>query len=164
MSLPGHEEGIELCAQNWAVKNNSETSFPQFAEFKNPPCRDNFLWIKSTNLRFSFSGCLVMGIGSITFSFPHFLMGPYDLGDGDGNSTSSNICSRYYKGHQNFWSYSNSRNQILMLFVMTVIWTLKFLIFLQERFSHSIRQHDIRNREFIGENPRTREVQILDWR
>ena len=70
-----------------------------------------------------------MGIGSITFSFPHFLMGPYDLGDGDGNSTSSNICSRYYKGHQNFWSYSNSRNQILMLFVMTVIWTLIFFIF-----------------------------------
>ena len=110
----------------------------------------------------SFSGCLVMGIGSITFSFPHFLMGPYDLGDGDGNSTSSNICSRYYKGHQNFWSYSNSRNQILMLFVMTAIWTLPFFIFFQERFSHSIRQHDIRNREFIGENPRTREVQILD--
>ena len=34
-----------------------------------------------------------MGIGSITFSFPHFLMGPYDVSNG-GNANSSNICSR----------------------------------------------------------------------
>ena len=33
-----------------------------------------------------------MGIGSITFSLPHFLSGPHMVHGSDGNSTSANIC------------------------------------------------------------------------
>jgi organic anion transporter 3A len=38
-------------------------------------------------------GVLVMGIGSVTFSLPHFLTGPYRVRGSEGlNSTSDNIC------------------------------------------------------------------------
>ena len=37
-------------------------------------------------------GCLVMGIGSITFSLPHFLSGPYLLHGSDSNNATANIC------------------------------------------------------------------------
>ena len=33
-----------------------------------------------------------MGIGSITFSLPHFLSGRYMVHGSDGNSTNANIC------------------------------------------------------------------------
>ena len=33
-----------------------------------------------------------MGIGSITFSLPHFLTGPHRVLGSEGNSTSDNIC------------------------------------------------------------------------
>jgi len=45
---------------------------------------------------YSPAGALVMGLGSITFSLPHFLAGRYMAGSsgGAGNLTGHNICSR----------------------------------------------------------------------
>ena len=39
-----------------------------------------------------FPGILVMGIGSITFSLPHFLTGHHHVMGSSGNATTDNIC------------------------------------------------------------------------
>jgi len=57
-------------------------------------------------------GCLVMGIGSITFSFPHFLMGPYDVSAG-GNQTASNICNRRDFQHTGHSPHSSAEGNLL---------------------------------------------------
>ena len=60
----------------------------------------------SGHLIASLSGVLVMGIGSITFSLPHFLGGEYMVNDGSsasggsGLSSSDNICRAPKISHQ----------------------------------------------------------------
>ena len=41
---------------------------------------------------FFFPGILVMGIGSITFSLPHFLTGHHHVKGSMGNASNDNIC------------------------------------------------------------------------
>jgi hypothetical protein len=53
-------------------------------------------YVELTKMHFCFTGVLVMGIGSITFSLPHFLTGNHILGSlGEGhNNSMGNICVR----------------------------------------------------------------------